>query len=371
MSMRVLHVAPTAFGQGGSFGGGERYPLELARALARLEGVDCELLTFGPRPHLLEDESRLVIRVLRPLMYLHGHPAHPVAPAMVAAVARADVVHIHHLRSTPGQIAAVAARIRLPGMRRRAVVVTDHGLGGGDWFGFLSRLFDRFLTVSEHSATALHAPPAKTRVVWGGVDPTVFTPEPASPRAGVLFVGRLTPHKGLDRLITALPDGAALTIAGTGGHDRELPESGYVDDLHRIAAGRDVRFTGAVAETGLPDLYRSAAVVAMPSVAVTCYGKFHAVSELLGLTAIEAMACATPVVASRIGGLAEVVVDGETGYLVEPGDVAALRKRLAELVSDPGRARQMGAAARQRALERFTWEACALRCLAAYREIVS
>jgi glycosyltransferase involved in cell wall biosynthesis len=321
---------------------------------------------------VVEDPSGLVVRVLRPLTYLHGHPAHPLAPAMVASVVRADVVHTHHMHSAPSRLAALAAHARVPGrQRRRSVVVTDHGLLGSDWFGLLPRLFDRFLTVSRHSAAVLGAAPEKTRVVWGGVNPAVFTPEPACTRAGVVFVGRLTPHKGIDRLIAALPDGATLTIAGVGGHDERPPESGYVAHLQRLAAGRDVRFIGAVTEADLPALYRSAAVAAMPSVNVTCYGKTHAVSELLGLTAIEAMASGTPVVASRIGGLTEVVVDGETGYLVEAGDVAALRGRLAELIADPARARDMGAAARQRTLQRFTWEACAQRCLAAYRELVT
>jgi glycosyltransferase involved in cell wall biosynthesis len=368
--MRVLHVAPTAFGHDGLFGGGERYPLELARAVARLEGVDCELLTFGRQPCVVDDESGLRVRTLRPLTSLGGHPAHPIAPAMLSAVLRADVIHTHHLRSAPSRITALAVRARLPSAPRRPVVVTDHGLGGGNWWGLLPRLFDMFLTVSGHSAKVLAAPPAKTRVIWGGVDPTRFAPDATSRRAGVVFVGRLTPHKGVDRLIAALPEDAALTIAGTGGHDRRAPESGYVEHLQRLANGRNVRFLGAVADDDLPALYRSAAVVAVPSVHVTCYGRHHAVSELLGLTAIEAMACGTPVVASGVGGLAEVVVDGETGFLVEPGDVIGLRMRLTELLAAPRLAGAMGDAARARALSRFTLEQCARRCLDAYRELV-
>ena len=129
---------------------------------------------------------------------------------------------------------------------------------------------------------------------------------------------------------------------------------------------RDVRFLGPVSEEDLPGLYRSAAVLAMPSVDRTCYGRPVPVSELLGLTALEAMASGTPVVASRIGGLAEVVVDGETGFLVEPGDLAALHDRLALLVSDRRLAARLGANARDLVVRRFTWRACAERCLAAY-----
>jgi glycosyltransferase involved in cell wall biosynthesis len=363
--MRILHVAPTAFGDGGLFGGGERYPLELARATARIAGVSSELLTFGSRASEHVDDSGLSIRVLPSRWHLGGHPAHPVAPQLLTALGDADVVHCHHLRSTPSRLAALLGSIR-----GRTTVVTDHGLGGGDWFGLLPRLFDELLAVSRYSVSLLDFPPAKTTVIYGGADPLRFRPEAGEPRDGVLVVGRLTPHKGFDRAIPALPRGASLTIAGTGGHDPELPERDYPELLRRLARGRDVRFTGRVDDAALAGLYRRAAVVAVPSVEVTCYGRAVAVSELLGLTAIEAMASGTPVVASRLGGLAEIVVDGETGFLVEPGDPDALGVRLGELLGDPARARRMGDAARRLVVERYTWDACARRCVDAYRRLV-
>lgn len=361
--MRILHVAPTAFGHAGLFGGGERYPAELARALARLDGVKCELLTFGPTAST-EDVDGLCVRVLRARGHLYHHPAHPLAPGLLRATRKADVLHVHHLRSTPSRVTAVLAS-----MRRTPVAVTDHGLAGGNWLGVLPRLFDQFLTVSRYSSEVLAAPSHRTTVVYGGADPDRFHPDDGL-RDGVVFVGRLTPHKGVDRLIDALPNGARLTIVGTGGHDRTPPERDYPDYLRRLAVGKDVRFVDAAADHELARLYRRAAVVAVPSVQRTCYGKQVAVSELLGLSTLEAMASGTPVVASRVGGLAEVVVDGATGYLVEPGDVEGLRSGLDMLLSDAGRARRMGDAARARVLERFTWEACAQRCLAAYRAIV-
>jgi glycosyltransferase involved in cell wall biosynthesis len=362
--MRILHVAPTRFGDEGLYGGGERYPLELARATARIPGVRCELVTFGRRAEEYRDSSGLLVRVLPAWWHRRGHPAHPIAPRLITALGDADVVHAHHLRSTPSRVTGVIGKLR-----RGSTVVTDHGLGGGDWFGLLPRLFDRLLAVSRYSASLVDFPAAKTTVVYGGADPRRFAPASGEPREGVLVVGRLTPHKGIDRAIAALPRGASLTIAGTGGHDPDPPERDYPHYLRQLARGRDVRFVGAVDDAALARLYRRAAVVAVPSVEVTCYGQTIAVSELLGLTAIEAMAAGTPVVASRIGGLPEVVVDGKSGFLVEPGDAAELGARLEELLADSERARQMGDTARRLALERYTWDGCARRCVDAYRQL--
>ena len=361
--MRVVHVAPTLFGPAGLFGGGERYPLELGRALAR--HVECELVTFGRTARAWSDSSGLRVRTLRSIGLVGGHPAHPLAPGLGRALAEAELVHAHHLKSTPSRLAALNARIR--GIR---TAVTDHGLGGGDWAGLLPRLFDRFLTVSAYSARELAVPPLRTRVVYGGADPVRFRPDPDARRRGVLFVGRLTPHKGVDRLIEALPEHAELRIAGSAGHDRDAPEREYPNLLRSLAAKRRVEFLGAVADAELPPVYRGAQVLAVPSVHVTRYGRTIAVSELLGLSVIEAMASATPVVASSVGGLPEVVEDGITGFLVEPGNIEELRERLAQILGDSRLAERLGRSARERFLERFTWEACAERCLSAYSELV-
>jgi glycosyltransferase involved in cell wall biosynthesis len=361
--MRVVQVAPTLFGPAGLFGGGERYPLELGRALARY--VECELVTFGRTAGAWTDSSGLRLRILRSIGLVGGHPAHPLAHGLGRALAEADLVHAHHLRSTPSRFAAVNARIR--GIR---TAVTDHGLGGGDWAGLLPRLFDRFLTVSAYSARELAAPASRTRVVYGGADPARFSPDPATTRRGVLFVGRLTPHKGVDRLLEALPEKAVLRVVGSAGHDPDPPEREYPELLRGLAAQRHAEFLGVVPDRDLPSLYRNAQVLALPSVHRTCFGREIRVSELLGLAAIEAMASGTPVVASSLGGLPEVVEHGVTGFLVEPGNVAELRGRLAQVLADRRLAERLGRNARERFLEKFTWEACAERCLAAYSELV-
>jgi len=362
--MRVVHVAPTLFGPAGIFGGGERYPLELARALARQ--VDCELVSFDREARVWSDSGRLRIRTLRSVTHFRGHPAQPLGFGLGRALSEADIVHAHQLRSAPSRLVALQARIR-----RIPTVVTDHGLAGGNWAGLLPRLFDRFLTVSAYSARELAAPASRTRVVYGGADPDRFWPDAEVRRRGVLFVGRLTPHKGVDRLIEALPEDAELRVVGSAGHDANAPERDYPKLLRSLAAQRHVAFLGALRDADLPAIYRSAQVLALPSVHVTRYGREVRVSELLSLTCIEAMASGTPIVASSLGGVPEVVEDGVTGFLVEPGNIEALRERLAQVLGDALLAEQLGRSARERFLEEFTWEACAARCLSAYSELVS
>ncbi len=94
--------------------------------------------------------------------------------------------------------------------------------------------------------------------------------------------------------------------------------------------------------------------------------------EPFGLVNIEAMACAVAVVATATGGIPEIVVDGETGYLVEPGPdfVADLAERINSLVRDPATARRFGAAGRQRVLDHFTWPAIAAQTAALYRQVL-
>jgi hypothetical protein len=106
--MRVIHAAPSVFGPDGLYGGGERYPLELARALAA--EVDCRPVSFGARPGRWRERGGLKVRVPRPLVRLHRHPAQPVTPLLVPELVGAEIVHTHHFRSVPTRGAVVTAR---------------------------------------------------------------------------------------------------------------------------------------------------------------------------------------------------------------------------------------------------------------------
>ncbi len=183
--------------------------------------------------------------------------------------------------------------------------------------------------------------------------------EPGDSRDGqrLLFVGRLNAQKGVDHLLHALAGmktKAALDIVGDG------PER---EDLVRLA--RDLGLTprvtwhGQRAQSELPELYRHAAAVVVPSV-----------DEGLGLTAVEALLCETPVVAFDSGGLRDVIQHEKTGLLVRPGDRTSLAKALDDLLSRDGRGAQLGKAGRLYALSTFAPESAARRYAEIYRQVL-
>ena len=130
------------------------------------------LSPLGPHPACYREPGGLKVRVLKASAYMGGHPAHPIAMGLPAALAGADLVHTHHLRSLPSRVAAITARLL-----NRKLAVTDHGLQGGDWLGLLPRMFHRFLAVSAYSARELNAPAARTSVIYGGADPSRYAPD--------------------------------------------------------------------------------------------------------------------------------------------------------------------------------------------------
>jgi glycosyltransferase involved in cell wall biosynthesis len=153
----------------------------------------------------------------------------------------------------------------------------------------------------------------------------------------VLYVGRLSPEKGILDLVAAA-DGVPLVVVGDGPLRDRVPQA-----------------LGFVPNAELGPYYDRAAVVAVPSR-----------REGYGVVCAEAMAHGRPVVASAVGGLLDLVAHGETGLLVPPGDVAGLREALGWLLGDADLRRRMGEAARQRARERLSWERATPEILRAY-----
>jgi glycogen synthase len=176
------------------------------------------------------------------------------------------------------------------------------------------------------------------RVIPSGVDLPVSVGKEADPPE-VLYAGRLSPEKGVRELVAAA-DGLPLVVAGDGPLRDEVPGAmGFVphDELER--------------------LYERAAVVACPS---------H--REGFGVVCAEAMAYGRPVVAGDVGGLRDLVVHEETGLLVPPGDVGALRAALQRLLRDHDLRRRFGEAGRARISEHFTWQRFTEQAMRAYED---
>ncbi|HKR07657.1 MAG TPA: glycosyltransferase [Gemmatimonadaceae bacterium] len=183
--------------------------------------------------------------------------------------------------------------------------------------------------------------------------------EPGDSRDGqrLLFVGRLNSQKGVDHLLYALSEmktKASLDIVGDGPDREDL-----VGLARELGLTPRVRWHGQVPQTELPELYRQAAAVVVPSV-----------DEGLGLSAVEALLCETPVVAFDSGGLRDVIQHEKTGLLVQPGDRASLAKTLDDLLSRDGHGAQLGKAGRLYALSTFAPESAARRYAEIYRQVL-
>ncbi|MEU9960630.1 glycogen synthase [Streptomyces sp. NPDC050982] len=217
--------------------------------------------------------------------------------------------------------------------------------------------------------------PAKVRVVHNGIDTSLYRPDhgtDAIDRIGldpgrpyVLFVGRITRQKGVPHLLRAVRDidPAAQVVLCAGAPDTPEIDQEFRDLFQELSSVREgVHWIPQMLPR--PDviqLLTHAAVFVCPSV-----------YEPLGIVNLEAMACGTAVVASRVGGIPEVVADGETGLLVSVEDEfeAQLARALDSLLADPQAARRMGEAGRERAVREFGWDAVARRTVQLYEEIL-
>jgi glycosyltransferase involved in cell wall biosynthesis len=246
---------------------------------------------------------------------------------------RADVVHAHWL------IAGLVAVL----LRRPCIIQvwgTDVALARRvPWLArpVLRRARAVVAASEELAGEARHLGARNVHVIPGGIE---LPPEPGPPAEPphLLYVGRLAPEKGVRQLAEA-SRGLPLEVAGDGPLRDLLPQA-----------------RGVVPRDGLPALYEAAAAVVVPSL-----------REGFGMACLEAMAHGRPVVASDTGGLRDLVVDDETGLLVPPGDVPALRGALERILADADLRVRLGVAARQRAAAAFGWDAVVTSLLELYR----
>ncbi|WEO93984.1 glycogen synthase [Streptomyces sp. FXJ1.172] len=217
--------------------------------------------------------------------------------------------------------------------------------------------------------------PSNVHVVHNGIDTRLYRPDhgtgalarhgidPARPYA--LFVGRITRQKGVPHLLRAVRDidPAAQVVLCAGAPDTAEIDREFRELFEEVSRAREGVFwiPQMLPRAEVIQLLTHAAVFVCPSV-----------YEPLGIVNLEAMACGTPVVASRVGGIPEVVDDGRTGLLVDPGEdfEPGLARALDEVLGDPAAARRMGEAGRARAVGEFGWDAVARRTALLYEEIL-
>jgi starch synthase len=220
----------------------------------------------------------------------------------------------------------------------------------------------------------------RIHVIHNGIDPEIYRPQPSpetltrfgidSSRPFVLFNGRITRQKGLPLLLAAAlkldPQYQLVLVASSPDTPEIAAEVAGLAGRVSSERGNVIWIDHFISREDLIHLHSHAAVFVCPSI-----------YEPFGLVILEAMACETPVVASRVGGIPEIVVEGETGYLVDfdPADLdaftSALADRMEKLLGDTTLAARMGKAGRERVLEHFGWRAIAAQTVKLYDTILA
>ncbi len=409
------HASPLALPGGADYGGQNVYVAQLARELARaghLVDVFTRRDAPGQRPvaHWL-DNIRVVHVPAGPPRYLPREQMLPHVDAFARYVTRYarrqpaayDIAHANFFMS--GMVARhLKAALGLP------FVITFHALGrvrrlaqgGADTFPIarmrieasLMRAADRIIAEcpqDRYDMGRLYgAPLSRIAIAPCGFAPNELWPVPMSEararlgldpgRFVVLQLGRIVPRKGVDTVIQGVAmlrhrhgvDAQLLVVGGDpganppgqpglgGSRPHEGPELARLRSLAAdLGIGAHVRFAGLQPRALLRDYYSAANVFA----STPWYEPF-------GITPVEAMACARPVVGSEVGGIKSTVNDSVTGFLVPSRDPLALADRLARLRRHPELARAMGEAGRRRACEHYTWRHVATQLAAIYAGVL-
>jgi starch synthase len=306
--------------------------------------------------------------------------------SMTAAAAGTDLVHSHtwyanlagHLASLLYSVPHVVTVHSLEPLRPWKAEQLGGGYAVSSWCERTAvEAAAAVIAVSDGMRSdVLAAYPAvqadRVRVIRNGIDTLEYAPDPAidvldrwgvdAGQPSVVFVGRVTRQKGLPVLLRAADriDPAAQLVICAGQADTPELESEVAGLAGRLRARRSgvTWLSGMLAKREVIQLLTHATVFVCPSL-----------YEPLGIVNLEAMACGAAVVASRVGGIPEVVADGETGLLVPPGDAGALAEAINVLVGEPGRAAAMGQLGRKRAVAEFGWPAVAAQTAALYEEL--
>ncbi len=390
----VVHTSPLAPLGGRATGGLNVYVLELSRELAR-RGHQVDIVTRldGPLPSLevLEPGLRLIRIAAGPPVPLDKEETAEVVPEFVRGVLRFvreedlryDLLHTHYWQG--GRAGTLLARElgvphvtmfhTLGEVKNRARISEREPRFRILHERVIARQADAIVTASHHERGVLSryygASEERMHTIPCGIDLDLFRPadQAASRRRlgfpadhpVLLWVGRLEKLKGVDILVDAVADldECRADLVVVGGDERAAELRGELERQARDAGIADrISFAGAVPHDDLPVYYSAADVVVVPSY-----------YESFGLVAVEAMACGTPVVASRVGGLMSTVIDGVNGYLIPwrcPGPFA---EKLEVLIHNPELRANFSRAACT-TVERFGWKRVAAEVANLYESLL-
>jgi alpha-maltose-1-phosphate synthase len=308
--------------------------------------------------------------------------------SMTAAVADADLVHSHtwyanlagYLASLLYGVPHVMTAHSLEPLRPWKAEQLGGGYAISSWCERTAiESAAAVIAVSQGMAADIRltypaVPAERVHVIYNGIDAQQYQPDHGRDvldslgidplRPSVVFVGRVTRQKGLPVLLRAAEqiDAAAQLVLCAGQADTpelETEVTGLVNHLRATRSGM-IWIPGMLAKHEVIQILSHATVFACPSL-----------YEPLGIVNLEAMACGAAVVASAVGGIPEVVQDGETGLLVPPGDEKALAAAINSLLRDPTRIAAMGARGRVSAESDFSWDRIARQTADLYRQLVS
>jgi glycosyltransferase involved in cell wall biosynthesis len=387
-----LHAVPPR-----SHGAIESQMMEHARGLARA-GHEVHVLTVGEQDGIVSDtlegirfhrlaeayesrhrrrgiaglarsQVRFGLRARRLCAHLepdivHWHSRYPclLGPSTGATRrARRAPRHVYHVHNWK-----LAERMPYPRLSpRRAAAILGAGIDRR-----VAQNCDRVVAISEFIRDRVLAtsrvPASRISIVTNVVDVDLFRPDPREAnRSGILFVGRIAAEKGVAPLIegmAAVARHSPQTTLSIVGPDQDGTERGsYMREcktlVSRLGLERNVRFAGAVPNRELPALLRRSQILAVPSV----WG------EPLGVVVLEGLACGIPVVASRVGGIPELIEEGRTGLLVPPADPSALGRALLSALHDDALQERASTCGPDSVVRHHTWHAVRERLESIYR----
>ncbi|STZ45014.1 glycogen synthase [Mycolicibacterium gilvum] len=373
------------------YGGAGVHVTELVAQLRRLCEVDVHCMG-APRPDAIVAATDPALAGANPALTTLSADLN-----MVNAAAQAQVVHSHtwyagmagHLSALLYGVPHVLTAHSLEPMRPWKAEQLGGGYRISSWVEKTAvEAADAVIAVSAGMREdVLHAyptlDPSRVHVVLNGIDTDKWRPVDAGGEESVLtelgvdlsrpivaFVGRITRQKGVAHLVAAahhFDPGIQLVLCAGAPDTPEIAEE-VASAVQRLAEARTGVFwvREMLPQPKIDEILSAATTFVCPSV-----------YEPLGIVNLEAMACATAVVASDVGGIPEVVADGQTGLLVhyDAKDTATFERQLAEavnsLVADPQRAREYGVAGRQRCIDEFSWARIAEQTLQIYRSVTA